>query len=169
MCRQKRKHIMFTPEHLHVALNHAALIGLAVAIIPLLIGLIRKDRGALLSGLLIVLICGLSIPVVMETGEGAAERLATGEAGVQMDNGAAVFLEQHEERAEVTAVFVYIAAAIAAIGLLIMRFAPAYQYNAAAVLLAACIICTALLIWTAEAGGRIRHLEFRPATSRAAP
>ena len=61
---------MFTPEHLHVALNHVALIGFAVAVIPLLIGLIRKDCGALLSGLLIVLICGLSIPVVMETGDG---------------------------------------------------------------------------------------------------
>ncbi len=48
---------MFTPEHLHVALNHVALIGFAVAIIPLLVALMRKDRGALLSALLIVLFC----------------------------------------------------------------------------------------------------------------
>ncbi|MFA6174936.1 MAG: hypothetical protein WC701_14835 [Kiritimatiellales bacterium] len=146
---------MFTPEHLHVALNHVALIGLSVAIIPLMIGLIRKDRGALLSGLLIVLICGLSIPVVMETGEGAA--------GIQLDSAAAAFLESHASRADIAAVFVYIALALAAAGLLIMRFAPSYQYKVAALVLAACIICTALLVWTAEAGGQIRHPEFRPA------
>ena len=160
---------MFTPEHLHVALNHVALIGLAVAIIPLTIFLLRKDRGALLSGLLIVLLCGLSIPVVMETGDGAAEWLATGEAGVQIDQTAAFFLHEHEERADITAVFVYIATALAAAGLLIMRFAPQHQYKAAAVLLVGCIICTALLVWTAQAGGCIRHPEFRPASALAAP
>lgn len=158
---------MFTPEHLHVALNHAALIGLAVAIIPLTLALIRKDRGALLSGLLIVLICGLSIPVVMETGDGAAERLATGDAGTQMDSTATHFMDEHEERADIAAVFVYIALALAAGGLLIMRFAPKHQYKVAALLLANCIICTALLVWTAEAGGQIRHPEFRPSPAAA--
>lgn len=158
---------MFTPEHLHVALNHAALIGLAVAIIPLTLALIRKDRGALLSGLLIVLLCGLSIPVVMETGDGAAERLATGEAGAQMDSAAAHFMDEHEERADIAAVFVYIALALAAAGLLIMRFVPKHQYKVAALVLANCIICTALLVWTAEAGGQIRHPEFRPAPAAA--
>lgn len=158
---------MFTPEHLHVALNHAALIGLAVAIIPLTLALIRKDRGALLSGLLIVLLCGLSLPVVMETGDGAAERLATGEAGAQMDSAAATFLQKHEDRADIAAVFVYIATGLAAAGLLIMRFAPQHQYKVAALVLAVCIICTALLVWTAEAGGQIRHPEFRPAPAAA--
>ncbi|MFA6173411.1 MAG: hypothetical protein WC701_06955 [Kiritimatiellales bacterium] len=156
---------MFTPEHLHVALNHVALIGLSVAILPLMIGLIRKDRGALLSGLLIVLICGLSIPVVMETGDGAAERLVTGVAGVQIDSTAAAFLQTHEDRADIAAIFVYIAMAFAAVSLLIMRFAPSYQYKAAALVLVDCIICTALLVWTAEAGGQIRHPEFRPAAA----
>jgi hypothetical protein len=160
---------MFTPEHLHVALNHVALIGLPVAIIPLTIALLRKDRGALLSGLLIVLLCGLSIPVVMETGDGAAERLATGAAGAQMDRAAAAFLNEHEHRADIAAVFVYIATGLAAAGLLVMRFAPRHQYKLAAFVLAGCIICTALLVWTAEAGGQIRHPEFRPAPASAAP
>lgn len=156
---------MFTPEHLHVALNHVALIGLAVAMIPLLLGLIRKDRGALLSGLLIVLICGLSIPVVSETGDGAAARLLTGDAGVQLDGVSMAFLKEHEERADVAAVFVYIATTLAAAGLLIMRLAPKHQYKTAVLVLAACIICTALLVWTAEAGGQIRHPEFRPSAT----
>lgn len=155
---------MFTPEHLHVALNHVALIGFAVAVIPLLIALIRKDRGALLSGLLIVLLCGLSIPVVTETGDGAAERLVTGEAGVQLDPAAGMFLHEHEERADVAAVFVYITTGLAAAGLLVMRIRPKHQLKLAAVVLAGCVICTALLVWTAEAGGQIRHPEFRPAT-----
>ncbi len=158
---------MFTPEHLHVALNHVALIGLAVAIIPLMIGLIRKDRGALLSGLLIVLICGLSIPVVTETGDGASARLLTGDAGVQLDGVSMAFLKEHEERADVAAVFVYIATALAAAGLLAMRIKPRHQYKLAAVVLTGCIICTALLVWTAEAGGQIRHPEFRPSATLA--
>jgi len=154
---------MFTPEHLHVALNHVALIGLAVAVIPLLISLIRKDRGALLSGLLIVLICGLSIPVVMETGDGAAGRLLSAAAGVSFDNASAAFLKTHEIRADVASIAVYITLTLAAFGLLMMRNAPKYQYKVAALVLVACIICTALLVWTAEAGGQIRHQEFRPA------
>lgn len=154
---------MFTPEHLHVALNHIALIGFAVAIIPLLIAFIRKDRGALLSGLLIILLCGLSIPVVMETGEGSAERLVTGEAGVELDRAAGMFLHEHEERAELTAVFVYITTGLAATGLLVMRIRPKHQFKLAAVVISGCVICSALLVWTAEAGGQIRHSEFRPA------
>jgi len=156
---------MFTPEHLHVALNHVALIGFAVAIIPLTIALIRKDEGALLSGLLIVLICGLSIPVVMETGDGASVRLATGEAGAQLDSAGAAFLNEHEHRADIAAVFVYIATGLAAAGLLVMRIRPQHQYKLAALVLIGCVVCTALLVWTAEAGGRIRHPEFRPAVA----
>jgi hypothetical protein len=159
---------MFTPEHLHVALNHVALTGLAVAIIPLTLALIRKDRGALLSGLLIVLICGLSTPLVTETGEKAGERLATGGAGVQVDSSSAAFLDEHAERADVASAFVYSAMGLAAAGLLIMRIAPQHQYKIAALVLAGCIICTALLTWTAEAGGQIRHPEFRPAPANAA-
>ena len=160
---------MFTPEHLHVALNHVALIGLPVAIIPLTIALIRKDRGALLSGLLIVLICGLSIPIVTESGDGAAERLVTGAAGVQIDSTDAVFLHDHEKRADIAATFVYIAMGLAAAGLLVMRVRPQHQYKLAAVVMASCIVCAALLVWTAEAGGRIRHPEFRPASTITAP
>jgi hypothetical protein len=156
---------MFTPEHLHVALNHIALIGFPVAIIPLAIALIRKDRGALLSALLIVFLCGLSIPIVMETGDGAEERLETGEAGVQIDSTAISFLHEHEERADVAATFVYILTGLAAAGLLTMRIKPQHQYKLAVVVLAGCVICTTLLVWTAEAGGQIRHPEFRPAVS----
>ena len=154
---------MFTPEHLHVALNHVALIGLAVAIIPLAIALFRKDRGALLSGFLIVLLCGLSIPIVSETGDGAAERLATGAAGIQIDSSAAAFLHEHEDRADIASAFVYIAMGLAAAGLLTMHIRPQHQYKIAILVLAVCMVCTALLIWTAEAGGQIRHPEFRPA------
>ncbi len=153
---------MFTPEHLHVALNHVALIGLAVAIIPLAIALITKDRGALLSGFLIVLLCGLSIPAVSETGDVAAERLATDAAGVQLDPAAGMFLHEHEERADIASAFVYIAMGLSAAGLLVMRIRPRHQYKLAVIVLAACIVCTALLVWTAEAGGQIRHPEFRP-------
>lgn len=156
---------MFTPEHLHVALNHVALIGFAVAIIPLIIAFIRKDGGALLAGFLIVLICGLSIPIVMETGDGASVRLATGEAGVQMDSAGAAFLNEHEHRADVAAVFVYIATGLAAAGLLVIRIKPQHQYKLAALVLLSCVVCTALLVWAAEAGGRIRHPEFRPAVT----
>jgi peptidoglycan/LPS O-acetylase OafA/YrhL len=158
---------MFTPEHLHVALNHVALIGFAVAIIPLLVALFRKDRGALLSALLIVLLCGFSIPVVSETGDGAAERLITGEAGVQLDSAAGMFLHEHEERADVAATAVYITMGLAAAGLLVMRIKPQHQYKLAALVLIGCVVCTALLVWTAEAGGQIRHPEFRPPAATA--
>ncbi|MGA0334305.1 MAG: hypothetical protein ACO3NW_10155 [Kiritimatiellia bacterium] len=41
-----------TPEHLHLALNHLPLLGAALSLIPILIGLLTRNRMTLLSGLL---------------------------------------------------------------------------------------------------------------------
>lgn len=59
-------------EHLHVMMNHVPLIGLAFAAIPLLFALVTRQRVVLWTGLVMVLICGASLPIVMESGETAA-------------------------------------------------------------------------------------------------
>jgi len=48
---------LFTPAHLHLALNHVPIIGLAVAFLPALIGILFHSRGALASGLVAVILC----------------------------------------------------------------------------------------------------------------
>ena len=88
---------------------------------------------------------------------------------MQLDTVSAAFLKAHEERADVAAVFVYITLSLSIAALAVMRFAPKHQYQAAAAVLAGCVLCTALLVWTAEAGGKIRHPEFRPAATAAVP
>jgi membrane protease YdiL (CAAX protease family) len=48
---------LFTPAHLHLAINHVPIIGLAVGCLPILIGILFKGRSALASGLLAVILC----------------------------------------------------------------------------------------------------------------
>ena len=62
---------LFTPAHLHLAINHAPIIGLSVACLPVLIGILFHSRGALASGLLAVILCAGTTPAIMQTGWGA--------------------------------------------------------------------------------------------------
>ena len=62
---------LFTPAHLHLALNHAPIIGLSVATLPVLAGILFHSRAALASGLLAVMLCACAMPAIMETGEAA--------------------------------------------------------------------------------------------------
>ena len=70
--------ILFSPAHLHVAINHVPIIGLSVACLPILIGILFHSRGALASGLLAVIFCAGTMPFVMETGEAAYDAFMDG-------------------------------------------------------------------------------------------
>ena len=84
---------LFTPAHLHLAINHVPIIGLAVACLPVLIGILFHSRGALASGLLAVILCAGTMPAIMETGEGAQESFVDGSIEPGMDvAGKAAFI-----------------------------------------------------------------------------
>ena len=153
---------LFTPAHLHLAINHVPIIGLSVACLPVLIGILFHSRGALASGLLAVILCAGTMPLIMETGEGAQESFVDGSIEPGMDLPGKAAFREHSHRAKATAPVVYAAGILAAVALLaLIRYPRQAAWIGWAVLLGSAL-SIALSIWTAEAGGRIRHTEFRP-------
>lgn len=150
-----------TPEHLHVALNHLAMIGLAAAVLPLLIGAIRRDRPMVVVGLLIVVLFGFSMPFVMETGEEAEEKFEEGALSALIDADGAEWMETHDDRAHLWSKVVYGTASFAALALVLVAFKRKLTLPLGLITAVACLVCTASLVWVAEAGGKIRHPEFR--------
>lgn len=155
---------LFTPAHLHLAINHVPIIGLAVAALPLLIGILFKSRGALASGLLAVVLCVGTLPAIMETGEAAQESFADGSIEPGMDTAGKAAFREHSGRAKFTAPVIYAAGLLALIALAaLIRFPREAGIIGWAVFIGI-LLSIALSVWTAEAGGRIRHTEFRSAT-----
>lgn len=153
---------LFTPAHLHLALNHVPIIGLVVASIPVLIGILFHSRGALASGLLAVICCAGTMPAIMETGESAREAFVDGSIDPGLDAPGNAAFHEHSGRAKVAAPVVYAAGILALVALLaLIRFPRQAAWIGWAVLIGN-LISASLSVWTAEAGGRIRHPEFRP-------
>ena len=150
-----------TPEKIHLALNHIPLIGLAFAIIPLLIGLIGKNRTTLISGLLIATLAGWATPFILWSGEEAYERYEYGEPKAYLDENFEDWLHVHEERAEQWSILLYATAVVATVSLILafVRYALAVK-----VAWITCILCLASVgasAWIADSGGTIRRVEFR--------
>lgn len=152
---------LLTPAHLHLAINHAPIIGLAVACIPVLTGILFRSRGALASGLVCVLLCVGTVPAIMETGEEAQESFVDGSIEPEMDAAGKSALREHSRHARTTAPVAYAAGLLALVSLIgLVKFPRQAAWLAWAVL-AGNAATIALAVWTAEAGGRIRHPEFR--------
>jgi hypothetical protein len=154
--------VLTTAEHLHVMVNHVPLIGLAFAGVPLLFGLIARQRAALWAGLLMVLICGAAMPLVMETGEEAAIRLNLGNAAGTLDAAGKHWMSEHYERAELASKLIYGVLAAAIAGMVALWKRPQAAKAIGIAMLCLCVAGVATLGWVAAAGGRIRHPEFRP-------
>jgi hypothetical protein len=153
---------LFTPAHLHLALNHVPIIGLTVASLPVLIGVLFRSRGALASGLIAVICCAAAMPAIMETGEAARDGFFDGSVRPDLDKPGYDSLRRHAGRAKVTAPVVYASGILALVALLALTKFPRQAAWIGWAALIGNLLSVSLSIWTAEAGGRIRHEEFRP-------
>ena len=155
-----------TPEHLHLAINHIPVIGLALAGITILVGIVSKTKASLSLGLVMAAICGWSTPVVMNSGERAFERYKEGgEIHSHMDADADTYLQAHHDRAETWAKTMYGTAILATLALLLIFWRWEYAGWLSAIVVLACFLSTAAGVWIAESGGKIRRVDFRDSTS----
>ncbi|MBX7157621.1 MAG: hypothetical protein K1X66_04460 [Verrucomicrobiae bacterium] len=157
-----------SPEHWHIILNHIPILGLGFSLFPLIWSLIKKDYLSLRWGLFLVLISTLLTPVIVETGESAEDRLPN-TPGVLWDHTAKEQFEIHEKRAEISAYFFYTVFALALVTWFVSASKKKFTFLFASV--TACFVSISLIlaIWTADAGGKIRHPEFRPTTVNLSP
>jgi len=144
------------PEYVHVITNHLPLIGLLVAMLALIAGLLTKDRTATLIGLALVGLLALSAWPVYHYGEEGYDRVLS-----MTDDAGAKFLQYHRALAERWVVLYFVTAGIAGVGFMsAWRWPRTLVFSSILALVLAAASLTAGIV-IAKAGGAIRHREFR--------
>lgn len=156
--------LLSQPEYVHVLLNHFPLIGLLVAVLALAAGLAARNRTAIFIGLALVALMALSAWPVSAYGEAGYDRVLS-----MADDDGQAFLRYHQMLAERWVFLYYLTAGVAALG-----FALGWKWprlltpiSLLAILLAAASLSAGAFI--AQAGGAVRHREFRQGPPPAVP
>ena len=154
----------FSVEHVHVLLNHLPVIGLAMAILALVLALMHHSRKTEMVALILVLVAAASAWPVVFTGQQSYKtvRAITDDAGTD-------WLDAHMERAEKAAPAFYALALLAAAALVAPHKWPRTTRPLAIATLALAVLCEGASGWIALAGGQIRHPEFRSEPPPAEP
>ncbi len=145
------------PAYQHVLLNHLPIIGLLAGTVALVIALLMRQRAAQVPALIVILLTAASVYPVVLAGEAAYRPIRT----IADDQGAD-WLDEHMDRADRYSAAYYGLAAFALIALVIPIRWPRSSGVLGTLTLLAALTCLAAGIYIAEAGGRIRHPEFRP-------
>jgi hypothetical protein len=144
------------PEYIHVVLNHLPIYGVLLAAVALAISLVLRSRAAQITALILTLIAGASAYPVFVTGQRAYKTIRG-----QSDDAGADWLDEHMDRAEKTIGAFYFLAFLALAGLLVPVKWPRAGIPLTAATLVVAVICAGIAIYIAQAGGQVRHPEFR--------
>ena len=144
------------PEYVHAAINHFPLIGLFVATLASAAALVMRNRGATVIGLGLLVLLSLSVWPVFHFGEAGYDRVLS-----MADEPGQAFLRRHEDLADRWVFLYYVTAGVGALGLGLAWKWPRLltPFAVASLVLAAASLVAGILI--AQAGGEIRHREFR--------
>ena len=144
------------PEYIHVLSNHLPLTGLAVASVGLFLALLTRNGVACRCALVVVLACAAAAWPVYLTGHAAYRniRRIADDAGTDQ-------LDEHLERADRWTVAYLPAALLAGAALGAGRFRPRIAIYLTWATLLGAAGALAAGAYVAQAGGLVRHAEFR--------
>ena len=148
--------ILDQPEYVHVLLHPLPVLGLAIALLALILGLIFKGRGAVTISLLLVALTAASAYFVYETGEGAANRLKN-----SLDHESEAWLDEHHERTKVAIYIFYVTAFVAVVAVIARPIVPGFARGVTWATFALAFFSILAGGWIGYAGGRVNHPEFR--------
>jgi hypothetical protein len=144
------------PEYIHVLLNPLPVYGLAVALIGLLIALLLRSRRGQIATLALVLLSSAMAWPVYEFGERSSDRVLS-----MSDDDGRGWLEAHEHRAEKLIPFFYVLALVSLTAIVLPIKFPKSSLLLAIVTLLFGVVVLGMGGYIAQAGGKIRHREFR--------
>jgi len=141
--------------HLHLLTNHLPVLGAAFALGLLVFGQWRKSAELTKAALgAFVIFAVLALPAYF-TGE-PAEKGLKGTLGVSKPS-----IEEHEEAATAALIGSAVLGVASLAGLLFFGRGKAVPHWFASLIIAAALVVCALMAWTANLGGQIRHSEIR--------
>jgi hypothetical protein len=152
------------PAYQHLLINHLPIIGTAMGVVALVVGLAVRQQAALLPGLVILLVAGISAWPVHETGSAAYKPIRK----ISDDSGSD-WLDEHMDRADSTVWFFYTMAGLAGLAMTVPRKWPSAGVPLAVASAMAGVVCTGVAGYIARPGGLVRHTEFRPSATQAEP
>lgn len=140
--------------HLHLLLSHVPVVGTLFALVTFAAAFLFRESVSIRFALWVSAALAVVAVAVYFTG-GAAEEAVEKLAGVTESA-----IDQHEEAAEVTTVAMSLFGALSLAALLFFRKRPVPRWVAVSGLVGT-VALSALMGWTANLGGQIRHTEIR--------
>jgi hypothetical protein len=148
--------LLAEPAYRHMLINHVPIIGLFVALLVLLVGLVVRQPALLFTGLgLVALTAGASLPVA-RYGDAAYPAIYD-----TLDGHGRDWLDYHAELAEFWLPVLYATALVAVGAILVGALRPRLLIWAALLTALLTILGIAGASSVARAGGKIQHPEFR--------
>ena len=144
------------PEYIHVLLNPLPVYGLLAGLIGLLIAILLRSRKAKIAALAIVLISSAAAWPAYEFGEQGYDRVLA-----MTDDAGHAWLDEHQHRAEQLIFVFYALAVLSAAAIVIPIKWPKSSGPLAIVTLLLGAVALGMGGYIAQAGGKIRHREFR--------
>lgn len=147
---------MMNAAHLHLVLNHFPIIGTAIAIFVLIIGIMKKsDDVKKVSVLILILTALITIPVYL-SGEDAQAKIEG-----NYDDVDESFIDSHEDFALYSFIAMDIAGAIGLIAMFLYKKPKPLPNSFAYFMLVLLFIVNGMMAYTANLGGKIHHPEIR--------
>ncbi len=141
--------------HLHLMVNHFPVIGILFCILLFLYGLVtRSEEIKKVSLGAFILLALITVPVFF-TGDGA-EKVAKNLPGVTEE-----FIGRHEEMADLSLVLIETLGIVCLAGLIFFRRSASFPKWFFALVLVLSMSAAAIVGFTANLGGQIRHTEIR--------
>ena len=148
------------PAHLHLITTHVPVMGTFFGLCLLLLALLRKSEELKRVALLVFVVAALLALPAYLSGPSAADLLRRLMPGMTMDAG-----DQHVEIAILALAGSLALGAVSLVGLILFRKGRSLSASFLVLVLLLAVLSCGLLSWTANLGGKIRHLEIRPQTS----
>lgn len=146
----------FTPEYLHVIINHIPIEGLIFSLMGVVLGFILKSKETILVSCILISISAFSAYPVYEYGQSGYDRMSA-----KTDDDGQKWLDEHLKRANKMIYVYYFLGGLALINsFLIFKKSKTYPLMTIAII----IISSAVIFggtWVAYAGGKVSHPEFR--------
>ena len=148
--------LLADPAYRHVLLNHLPIVGLAVALLVLLLGLVLREVPMQFTGLVLVaLTVGAAWPVA-QYGDAAYPAIYDG-----LDGDGRGWLDHHAEVAETWLPVMYATCLVAVVAVVAgIAKRAILSWSCVLVLVLGCASLTGAAL-VAKAGGQIKHPEFR--------
>jgi uncharacterized membrane protein len=144
-----------TTVHAHLLLNHFPIIGVIIATVVIALGLLLKNESIKKTGLGVTVFSALiAIPTFL-SGEGAEDTVE------KIKGISEIFIENHEEMAEIYIWIVLILGAVSAIVFTLNHFNYYTKRWPYAIVILISLISIAASVQVGVSGGEIRHSEIR--------